>query len=306
MPESTITCPKCGQNFEPTAAMAAEVEARIRREFEARSAAREKEALAREKAAEAKVAAAEKTRLDAEARSAALDAEVARKLAAERARLAEDLRKQARAEAEEAAAAELRSSREDAAALRAKLAASQQAELDLRKQKQKLDDDRASFELDKQRAIDEARKESTEKAQREEIPMAIDIVTRAQFFLLVLDEDVPEAKEMADGGKITQEVLQQVAHPARVHVVNLKTNAEVVRVERTGDADFVFAGERAVIDPEVRAAMKRQVNNCALAREVWAAIKPPKAEPTDGGVTSAADAGAKAATDAGTKTDAGP
>lgn len=145
-----------------------------------------------------------------------------------------------------------------------------------------------------------------EKAQRDEIPMAIDIVTRAQFFLLVLDEDVPEAKELADGGKITPEVLQQVAHPARVHVVNLKTNAEVVRVERTGDADFVFAGERAVVDPEVRAAMKRQVNNCALAREVWAAIKPPKPDAADAGAASVGDAGTKAATDAGTKADAGP
>lgn len=114
-----------------------------------------------------------------------------------------------------------------------------------------------------------------DKAQKEEIPLAIDIIKRAQFFLLVLDEDVPEAKELAgDAGTITQEALQQVPHPARVHIVNLKTGAEMARLRRTGEADFHFVGERTVHDPEVRAAMKRQVNNCALAQQVWAALKP--------------------------------
>jgi hypothetical protein len=131
-----------------------------------------------------------------------------------------------------------------------------------------------------------------DKAQREEIPMAIDIVTRAQLFLFVLDEDVPEAREISDGGKVTEESLQQVPHPARVHVVNLKTGAEVVRLRRTGDADFVFAGEKAVLDPEVRAAMKRQVNNCALAQQVWAAIRPAKDDKSEAkGDGGAADAG---------------
>jgi hypothetical protein len=114
-----------------------------------------------------------------------------------------------------------------------------------------------------------------ERAKSTDIPLAIDIIKRAQFFLIVLDEDVPEAKELSgDAGKITEEALQQVAHPARVHIINLKTNKEMVRLQRTGDAGFVFAGERTVVDPEVRAAMKRQVNNCNLAQQVWAAIRP--------------------------------
>lgn len=114
-----------------------------------------------------------------------------------------------------------------------------------------------------------------DKAKRDGIPLAIDIVKRAQFYLLVLDEDVPEAKEYAvDGGVVTSEELQQVAHPARVHIMNLKTGKELVRLRRTGEADFRFAGERPVQDPEVRAAMRRQVNNCALANEVWSAIRP--------------------------------
>jgi hypothetical protein len=114
-----------------------------------------------------------------------------------------------------------------------------------------------------------------EKAKRDEIPLAIDIIKRAQFYLLVLDEDVPEARDLAgDAGKITEEALQQVPHPARVHIVNLKTGAVIARVRKTAEADFQFVGEQAVRDPEIRAAMKRQVNNCALAQQVWSAIRP--------------------------------
>ena len=134
-----------------------------------------------------------------------------------------------------------------------------------------------------------------ERAKRDEIPLAIDIVKRAQFFLLVLDEDVPEARELSDGGPINEEALQQVPHPARVHIVNLRTGAEIARLRKTADADFEFVGDRAVRDPEMRSAMKRQVNNCALAQQVWGALRPQPAasDTTDSGVR-AQDNGADA------------
>jgi hypothetical protein len=114
-----------------------------------------------------------------------------------------------------------------------------------------------------------------EKAVKEEIPLAIDIIKRAQFFLLVLDEDVPEAKELATHGKITEDVLQQVPHPARIRIVNLKTNQDVARLRLQGEADAIVV-QGAVNDPGARAAMKRQVMNCALANNVWAALTPAK------------------------------
>ncbi len=130
---------------------------------------------------------------------------------------------------------------------------------------------RASDNKDRLRVF----RQQYDRALRDEIPVAIDIVKRAQFFLLVLDEDVPEALSLSgDAGTIDQDALQQVAHPARVHIVNLKSGREVARLRRTGDAWFEFAGEKAVRDPEIQAAMKRQVNNCALAQTVWAAIRP--------------------------------
>ena len=123
-----------------------------------------------------------------------------------------------------------------------------------------------------------------EKAKQTEIPMAIDIIKRSQFFLLVLDEDADEAKALSDGGVITSETLQLVQHFARVVIVNLKTDKTLVRVRRSGNAKTVLSG--AITDPETRDAVKRQVNNCGLAGSVWADINPPKREAAgDGGVT---------------------
>lgn len=131
-----------------------------------------------------------------------------------------------------------------------------------------------------------------EKAKSEEIPLTIDIVKKAQFFLLVLDEDVPEAQALTsdagpNAGKVTGLELQQLPHPTRIHLIDLRRGKEMVRLRREAEADFRFAGERALRDPAILAAMKRQVNNCALARDVWATIKSP-AEASDAGVSDAA------------------
>ena len=113
-----------------------------------------------------------------------------------------------------------------------------------------------------------------DKAVRDEIPVAIEVVKRAQFFLLVLDEDVPEAARVADGGAIDEEALQLVGHPARVHLFDLRSGREIVRLRRSGDARVMPAGDRVVSDPEMRDAMQRQANNCALARAVDDALRP--------------------------------
>jgi hypothetical protein len=46
----------------------------------------------------------------------------------------------------------------------------------------------------------------------------------------------------------------------------------VVGGRRAAQAGFVFAGEHDVRDPETLDAMRRQVNNCALAKEVDRAL----------------------------------
>jgi hypothetical protein len=106
-----------------------------------------------------------------------------------------------------------------------------------------------------------------------EIPVAIDVVSRARFFLLVLDEDVPEAVPFTDGGAMSEEALQLVGHPARVHLFALPEGKEILRLRRSGEAQVISAGEHVVTDEETRNAMTRQANNCALAANVEAELR---------------------------------
>jgi len=128
--------------------------------------------------------------------------------------------------------------------------------------------------------------EQYDEAVRDQIPTAVDVVKRARFFLLVLDEDVPEAAAAADAGPIDEEALQLVAHPARVHLYELPSGKELFRLRRSGEARVIPAGEHVVTDPETRDAMQRQANNCALAGLVERALQQPPAA-----TASAADAG---------------
>jgi hypothetical protein len=111
-----------------------------------------------------------------------------------------------------------------------------------------------------------------DKAMAEEIPAAVDIIRRAQFFLLILDEDSPDAHPEEAGAALSLADLESVPHFARVYLTDLRQKKEIVRVRRSAEAAFVFTGERAVQDQETLSAMKRQVNNCALAKEVDRAI----------------------------------
>ena len=112
-----------------------------------------------------------------------------------------------------------------------------------------------------------------EKAEAEEIPRAISIVQKAQFFLLVLDEKADEAPDpQSDGGLTNAESLQLAPHWARVAILDLRAPNEtpVFRLRRYASGTFYFAGEKQVSDPETLDAMKRQVNNCALSNAVTA------------------------------------
>ena len=109
-------------------------------------------------------------------------------------------------------------------------------------------------------------------AEKDEIPRAISIVRDAQFILLVLDEPSAEAVIGADGGVPAPENVQLAPHWARVSVLDLRSGSEVLSLRRYAAATFVFAGDRQVTDPETLDAMKRQVNNCALAKAVNAEL----------------------------------
>jgi hypothetical protein len=109
-------------------------------------------------------------------------------------------------------------------------------------------------------------------AVKDDIPLVIDLLTRAQFYLLVLDED---PVDLPPGEKPTLDVVQGLPHAARVTLFGLKPGMErvLLRVRRKIDGRFIPAGENAPTDPDLIAAQQRQVNSCQLAlyvREVLA------------------------------------
>jgi hypothetical protein len=113
-----------------------------------------------------------------------------------------------------------------------------------------------------------------ESAVKDDIPLVIDLLTRAQFFLLVLDEDPAEPPA---GGKLTLEMVQGAPHSARVTLFGLKPGMDrvLLRMRRNIDGRFIPAGENAITDPDLVAAQQRQVNSCQLAlyvREVLAKL----------------------------------
>ena len=103
-----------------------------------------------------------------------------------------------------------------------------------------------------------------DSAVKDDIPLVIDLLTRAQFFLLVLDED-PAAPP--SGAKPALDVIQALPHPARVTLFGLKSGMDrvLLRMRRDIDGRFYPAGGIAPTDPDLIAAQQRQVNSCQLA-----------------------------------------
>jgi hypothetical protein len=108
-----------------------------------------------------------------------------------------------------------------------------------------------------------------ESAIKDDIPLVIDMLTRAQFFMLVLDEDPPGYAPVS--GRAA-EALGAIPHAARVELFNLKSKGDqpLLRLRREIDARFVPAGDGRPSDPEVMEAQQRQVNSCQLALAVRA------------------------------------
>lgn len=112
-----------------------------------------------------------------------------------------------------------------------------------------------------------------DQAVNGEIAQSIDIIKRSRFFLLVLDEDAPEAKTKADGGTISEEILQTVEHESRVRIVDTQTWKDIARLRRTGVGDLLQVGEQhGPQDSETRDATSRQVKNCSLGMQVSQAL----------------------------------
>ncbi len=99
---------------------------------------------------------------------------------------------------------------------------------------------------------------------KDDIPVVIPLLEKAQYFALVLDESVDGLVVPQGGTK--SEALRSVAHPSRVGIWRLSDSKLVVRLRRKPDVDLKQAG--MPLEEKVMAAQKRQALSCALASAV--------------------------------------
>lgn len=127
--------------------------------------------------------------------------------------------------------------------------------------------------------------EQYERAIDQEIPLAVRMIKRSRYLLVVLDE-AGEGEPKGDPQSLEERQLH--AHPTRVRLVDLEHKRDLLRSRTSVSAAFMHASGQDVVDPAQRAAMQRQVNNCALANHIRERLEgAPRATPVD----SAADAG---------------
>ena len=100
-------------------------------------------------------------------------------------------------------------------------------------------------------------------AVNDDIPVTIDLMTFAQYYLLVLDEESPEPLNVPDAGTYS-ESLQAVEHPVRIFAWDLASNELLLRVRTSVSAVVTGVGEYA----STALAVRRQSNNCAIAVHV--------------------------------------
>lgn len=109
---------------------------------------------------------------------------------------------------------------------------------------------------------------------KNDIPVAIEVLSRARYFTVVLDEDPPHGLPPAlahaanDRAETEEERIQRVPHPARVAIWDVRDDKLLVRLRADAAGEFVPVGDRAPSSEQTLAAEHRQVNSCALALEV--------------------------------------
>ncbi|WP_438020161.1 hypothetical protein WMF18_14320 [Sorangium sp. So ce315] len=103
---------------------------------------------------------------------------------------------------------------------------------------------------------------SFEDTMRDDVPLAAELLTRAQYYLVVLDEPVE--------GATTTEALLAAPHTARVGVWRLSDGKPILRLRREASGNLI--GGTPSVEADVLAARQRQANSCALALAVREAM----------------------------------
>ena len=109
-------------------------------------------------------------------------------------------------------------------------------------------------------------------AIKEDVPLAIDLLVRGQFFMFVLDEPAADPASVPDAGG-PMESLQAAPHPARVLVYDIAQGKLVLRLRVEAAAQLTGPS----VDPKTAMAVRRQANSCAIAVAVRRALGDPDA-----------------------------
>ncbi|HOU92512.1 MAG TPA: hypothetical protein PLU22_15775, partial [Polyangiaceae bacterium] len=123
-----------------------------------------------------------------------------------------------------------------------------------------------------------------ERVSKHDVPLAVQMMDKAEIFTAVLDETPPEGlPEKLDEYETVEERVQRVPHWARVGVWEIASGRQVVRLRTRADGQFIPVGEQQVMrvpaagrtEDQQRnyAAQQRQANGCALALAVKAAVQ---------------------------------
>ncbi|HVY27606.1 MAG TPA: hypothetical protein VHB79_13720 [Polyangiaceae bacterium] len=111
---------------------------------------------------------------------------------------------------------------------------------------------------------------------KHDVPVAVEIMNKARFFTLVIDEEPAEGLPKSDpkDPETPEQKLQALPHFARVGVWDIATKTPLLRLRAQAAADFVAMGGHAAVSQETMNAQSRQANSCALALAVRGRITP--------------------------------
>ncbi len=212
MSEPTLTCPNCKTTIKLTESLAAPLIEATRRDYERKLAEKEAQVARRE-------ASLEELKTDLAEKQAAIDAEVTKKVGAERARIADEEAKKARLMLETQITAKARELADLAEVLKdrdLKLAEAQKAQADLIRKQRELDDAKREFELTVEKKVEESLGAVREKARLEaEGSLKLKVVEKEQQ-IAAMQRQIEDLKRRAEQGsqQLQGEVLE-------LHIENL-------------------------------------------------------------------------------------
>ena len=105
---------------------------------------------------------------------------------------------------------------------------------------------------------------------KHDVPVAVEIMNKARFVTLVIDEDPAEGlpKQEPNDPETPEQKLQRLPHYARVGIWDIASKTPLLRLRAQAAADFVAMGGHPTVSQDTLNAQSRQANSCALALAV--------------------------------------